>query len=107
MYTSILERAWGGIEKETRHVTVVCAHHDVPALAETLITSYHCGNHLHSDWQVHTTYYYRRIEGRELGRQEPVVSSRYVRRVLLPHTIAALSNSRIYSTFSSRNVRNL
>ena len=70
MYTSILERAWGGIEKETRHVTVVCAHHDVPALAETLITPHHCGNHLHSDWQVHTTYYYRRIEGRELGRQE-------------------------------------
>ena len=77
MYTSILERAWGGIEKSTSHVTVVCAHHDVPAFAETSITpypnflterfSFNCGNHLRSDLQVHTTCYYRRIDHRREG----------------------------------------
>jgi len=93
MYTSVLERACSGIEKETSHVTVVCAHHDVPAFAETSITpypsflterfSFTCGNSLHSDWQVHTTYCYRKIQGRELGRKKTSrVVTLCVRRVL-------------------------
>jgi len=90
------------------YVTVVCAHHDVPAFAETSIIpypsflterfSFNCGNSLHSDWRVHATYYYRNVQGRELGRKETShVVTLCVRRVLLPHTIAALSNSRMHS----------
>ena len=87
----------------------MCAHHDVPAFAETSVKPYpnflteqflfNRGKRPGSYWRVHTNI----ITGEGgIGRKETShVVTLCVRRVLPPHTIAALfaalSNSRMHS----------
>jgi hypothetical protein len=107
-------REGSDLENETKqrscYCRAVCAHHDdVPAFTETSIKQYsnflterflfNRGKRPRSYWRVHTiTGGYQEIRGR---KETSRVVTLCVRRVLPPHTIAALfaalSNSRMHS----------